>query len=525
MSSGREPGDRATRFQEVTMSAPTTTVDREAGDVSRLTKSFPVFDCDAHINDPLAIWRDYVAEGDRDTVRRFYWQDERETIVNGRSRAMGGQSHYFRPIFNPIHMAGPQMSKPIIRKLLFDIIMGRLAPEQVEQVEHDGAVDPAARLVDMDLMGIDQVMIIPTMMVMHVPFAEDPEGARIFASAYNNWARDFCDHKPDRLYPAAWLPLQSPAATVDEIHRRATEGFHLGLIRPIDARHDYPNKILPGAGASLGANYDHVFKAFEETGMVLGMHTFPAPLPADYHEGVRLPYVVSPGELANYAADPSTGQRIETQALSFVFEAQTWLVQVLLSGFLDRYPNLKMAVLESNSSWLRSVVAHCDRLFKLYAKQRSAPARRLPSEAFAEQCVIAFESDEVPTFRQWRFYEDLGIWSSDAYHTDGSDAWSAMREMNTVGVPQAVQAKLLGGNARKAYRIEPRTFVSTEAPPIERPAWFPQGETLARFIELSKDPRRTGKDLQEFLMGNGANAGHGDDERVGNQAAPAVAGY
>ncbi len=489
------------------MSEPVTTFDPSAALGERLSKSFPVFDCDAHINDPLSIWRDYVAEADRDTVRRFYWQDERETIVNSRSRVMGGQSHYFRPIFNPIHMAGPQMSKPIIRKLLFDIIMGRLTPEQVEQVEHEGAVDPAARIVDMDLMGIDQVMIIPTMMVMHVPFAEEPAGARILARAYNDWARDFCDHEPDRLYPAAWLPLQSPAATVDEIHRRAAQGFQLGLIRPIDARHDYPNRILPGAGASAGASYDHIFKAFEETGMVLGVHTFPAPVPADYYNGQRLPYVVSPGEFANYAADPATGQRIETQALSFVFEAQTWLVQVLLSGFLDRYPNLKMAVLESNSSWLRSVVAHCDRLFKLYAKERTAPAKRLPSEAFAEQCVIAFESDEVPTFRQWRFYEDLGIWSSDAYHTDGADAWSAMREMIAAGVPEDVQAKLLGGNARRAYRIEPHTFVDTEAPPIDRPEWFPQGESLARFAELSKDPRRTGNELQELLLGNGNGNG------------------
>src|SRR5690242_10701670 len=85
-----------------------------AGEQGRLVKSFPVFDCDAHINDPLAIWRDYVAEADREAVRRFYWQDEQQTVVNGRSFVMGGQSHYFRPLYNPIHMAGPQMSKPII---------------------------------------------------------------------------------------------------------------------------------------------------------------------------------------------------------------------------------------------------------------------------------------------------------------------------------------------------------------------------------------------------------------------------
>jgi predicted TIM-barrel fold metal-dependent hydrolase len=478
-------------------------------DGGRLTKSFPVFDCDAHINDPLAIWRDYVAEADREAVRRFYWQDEQQTVVNNRSFVMGGQSHYFRPLYNPIHMAGPQMTKPIIRKLLTDVVLGRLGPAEMEQVEHDGAVDPHARLADMDLMGIDQVMVIPTMMVMHVPFGEDPEGARGFARAYNDWARDFCAVRPDRLFPAAWLPLQSPAYTVREIEHRAEQGFRLGLVRPIDARHGYPNRIGAGGlmgGVGGGASFDHVFRAFEETGMVLGMHTFPPPNSAEYYDGERPPYVVSPGEFAADATDPARGQRVEGQALSFIFEAQTWLVQVLLSGFLDRYPGLRMAILESNSSWLRSVLAHCDRLFRLQARERRTAARRLPSEAFAEQCFIAFESDERPMFRQWRFYEDLGIWSSDAYHTDGADVWSAMREMADAGVPEAVQAKFLGANARRAYRIDPVTYVDAEPPPIERPAWFPQGEELERFAKLMRDPRANAAEIGALLMGTGEPA-------------------
>jgi predicted TIM-barrel fold metal-dependent hydrolase len=264
-------------------------------------------------------------------------------------------------------------------------------------------------------------------------------------------------------------------------------------------------------GVGGGAGFDDVFKAFEETGMVVGMHTFPPPSSADYHEGERLPYVVSPGEFASDATDPARGQRVEGQALSFIFEAQTWLVQVLLSGFLDRYPRLRMAILESNSSWLRSVLAHCDRLFALHRKERRTAAARKPSEAFAEQCFIAFESDERPTFRQWRFYEDVGIWSSDAYHTDGADAWSAMREMQEAGVPDAVQAKLLGGNARRAYGIEPVTYVQDEAAPLERPAWFPQGEELERFAKLMRDPRGNAAEIGALLMGGDRGAGAGGD--------------
>src|SRR5262245_1317436 len=96
-----------------------------------LAKSFPVFDCDAHINDPLEIWSKYVADADREAVKSFYWQDERQTLLNGRSLVMGGASHSFRPLFNPTQIAGPQMSKPIIRKLLFDVLAGKLDEDQV----------------------------------------------------------------------------------------------------------------------------------------------------------------------------------------------------------------------------------------------------------------------------------------------------------------------------------------------------------------------------------------------------------
>jgi len=468
----------------------------------RLTKSFPVFDCDAHINDPLEIWSEYVAEADKEAVKSFYWQDEKQTIVNGRSFVIGGASHYFRPMYNPIHMAGPQMGKAITRKLLMDIVAGKLDEQQVRQIEHDGPVDPHARVVDMDLMGIDQVMVIPTMMVMHVPFGENPDGARGFARAYNDWASDYCAASPERLFPAAWLPLQSPAYTVDEIHRTAAKGFRMGLIRPIDARHQYPNKIGSGGmmgNAGTGSSWDSVYRAMEECEMVLGMHTFPAPDPASYYDDEQLDYMVSPGELTARATDPEVGQRIDPQALSFVFEAQAWLVQVLLSGFLDRYPKLRMAILESNASWVPSVLAHCDRLFKLHARERKTAATRLPSEAFAEQCFVSFEGDEAPTFKQWRFFEDRAIWASDAYHTDGADVWTAIREMIECNVPETAQAKMLGSNAASLYRIEPKQFVHDEAPPLERPDWFPQGEELARFAELSKDPRTNMAELVAMM--------------------------
>ncbi|TMA36147.1 MAG: hypothetical protein E6J83_17135, partial [Deltaproteobacteria bacterium] len=169
------------------------------------------------------------------------------------------------------------------------------------------------------------------------------------------------------------------------------------------------------------------------------------------------------GELIGRAGEMHTGGRmVDIQTLSFVFEAVTWLGQVLLSGMLDLYPKLRMAIFESNATWLPSLLEHCDRLFQLYRNERALKTDRLPSEAFRDQCFIAFESDEVPVFRQWDLFADWGVWSSDAYHHDGSDSWSAIRGMREAGVPEDVQAKLLGGNARRMYGVESRLFVTDE---------------------------------------------------------------
>jgi predicted TIM-barrel fold metal-dependent hydrolase len=455
-----------------------------------MTKSFSVFDCDAHINDPTQIW-DYVPESKKELVRNTYWRGDAEAWLNGTTPVMGGGNGHFQG-YNPICIAGPQMNKKIMRKLN----TMALTAEQKAYLHHDGAIDPHARIKEMDLMGIDQVLVIPTMVIMHLPFARDPEGVEAFCRAYNDFLVDWTGEERGRLFGAALLPIQDPERAAKEIHRAAGLGHPVGLIRPIDANALYPNDDAPSMMAS-GGPFDPVFRAFEDTGMVLGMHTFPAP---SYPHPLGTEYLASPGELFSRAATDS-------QTFSFIHEMQVWLAQVLLTGFLDRYPNLRMAVFESNAEWLPYTLETCDRLYKLYANERPTKGDRLPSEAFYEQCVISFESDEIGVFRQASAFENIGIWASDAYHHDGADSWSAMRNMTAAGVSEDAQAKLLGSNARKMYGIEPKLFVTEEPPPIERPGWFPQGPELAEWAEMVAHPREHAAALAAEAEGSAIAAG------------------
>jgi predicted TIM-barrel fold metal-dependent hydrolase len=447
----------------------------------KLRKDFSVFDCDAHINDPLAIWEKFVEPQDRELVQQSYWVTAENALLNGRTKVSGGHDGVRDMIkINGITIGGPGMNKKLERRLAgMD-----LTEEQVAYLDHKGAYDPHARVKELDLMGIDQVLVIPTMLVANYPFIESANGAYALAKAYNNWAYDFCQTCPDRLYAAALLPIQNPVYAAQEVRRIAQTGrFPVALIRPIDANGNYPNKIFMSRDKldHSGTGIDILFKTLEETGVVLGMHTFPA---MTYFGNEKF---YSPGELVEKTGS-GTGRLVVNTSLSFIFESMTWLAQVLLSGFLDRYPRLKMAIFESNASWLPELLEHCDLLVKLYANERRRPGKRLPSEAFYAQCMISFESDELSALRDYEQFGDIGVWASDVYHHDAADAWTTMRRMDDAEVPKSVQAKLMGANARRFYGIEPKTFV-TEEREIQRPEWFPkQDEEFEKWWEREAHP-------------------------------------
>ena len=105
---------------------------------------------------------------------------------------------------------------------------------------------------------------------------------------------------------------------------------------------------------------------------------------------------------------------------------------------------------EASSTWLSFLLDECDKAYRLYRNERRlAPLKRLPSETFFEHCVTGFEGDEAPPSRLPEFYENILAWSSDVYHHDGDDAWRAIETMRKCELPEAYQAKFLGGNARR----------------------------------------------------------------------------
>jgi len=415
------------------------------------TKSFSVFDCDSHIVEPPAIWDEYVPARVRAWAKtQFHFHTDTDTLlINGRAVPAS------RERANAAEVGWPRWNKKEVGRLTpgtdaWNARFGRLK----------GCRDPHARLRDMDALGTDQVMLFPSWFV-RLALVRDPEAARVLATAYNDWVDDYAAADRRRLVPCAVLPIQSVEHAIAELRRVAKKGFKAAAVRPCFWNGRYPT--LP--------EFDPLWREFEALGVVLAMHTFPSreALTSEWAQRIAQtrgagtgllftdePVVYSPGQFISnivFAMEPTIDA---SESLGFIMEAMTWLTTVLMTGWLEKFPRLKCAVLESNATWLPLVLGRSRNFLDLYAFQRG-PERPIadPVETFYRRCFIAFESDEAPVYRMWDLYENVGIWSSDYPHHDAEDVWEALEAMTKLGVPEAVQKKLLGDNARRLYGIEP----------------------------------------------------------------------
>src|SRR5688572_26004555 len=106
--------------------------------------------------------------------------------------------------------------------------MGHVRPQRVDgrktgwQEHHDSVYakpaaagwDPASQIDAMDAEGLDLAVLYPSrgLFVLGIDSVEqvgrdglEPEYATAIARAYNDWLKDFCDHRPDRMFGAGMI--------------------------------------------------------------------------------------------------------------------------------------------------------------------------------------------------------------------------------------------------------------------------------------------------------------------------------
>ena len=164
------------------------------------------------------------------------------------------------------------------------------------------------RLRDMDEAGI-------TMQVLSTghPSMPDiePTDAVTWAKKINDELAQFINKHPDRFAGFARVPVQVPAAAVDELERAAKLGLN-GVITESHVKGEYLDD----------RKYWPIFEKAEELGMPIYLH------PREPSPQMIKPYLAYPGlpgALWGYAA-----------------EASLHAVRLICSGVFDKYPGLKI---------------------------------------------------------------------------------------------------------------------------------------------------------------------------------------
>ncbi|MBO0730984.1 MAG: amidohydrolase [Acidimicrobiaceae bacterium] len=256
-----------------------------------------------------------------------------------------------------------------------------------------GANDPDGRLKDLDDEGIWAEVIYPSL-GMWAFNLKDPKLVRECARVLNDWALDFQRHSP-RYVCCASIPLMDVDDAVAEIKRAAGLGFHAGFL-PTSPPFERP--------PYHAEEWDPVWAAFAETGLVIGFHIGTEPRALNEHIGVY--HRGRGGAVLNYVETTYGGQRCVTQLIA--------------CGALDRHPELKVLVSEGGATWGPFIADRMDEGYRQHGAAVRPKLSRQPSRYLYEQVYASFQHDRSAVAACTAMGWQNVMWGSDYPHYEGT---------------------------------------------------------------------------------------------------------
>jgi predicted TIM-barrel fold metal-dependent hydrolase len=130
---------------------------------------------------------------------------------------------------------------------------------------------------------------------------------------------------------------------------------------------------------------------------------------------------------------------------------------LLFSGVCERFPAIKIVLVEANIGWIPSMLEQVDDMFLRYRWFNEAVDRMLamPSELFHRNFFGTFIVDTVGIELRHRMNLEHLMWSTDYPHTPSD--WPNTRvtvERQFRGLPLDEVRRLLNANAVDLYRLE-----------------------------------------------------------------------
>lgn len=307
---------------------------------------------------------------------------------------------------------------------------------------HPGAYDPSARLKYMDEVGIWAMVLYPNVGgfgAQEFLRLNDPALMLACVKVYNDWQTDWVSVDRRRLLPITSTPFWDVDATVAEVRRCAAMG-HRGI-------------LFTGDPQSLGQpvlgdrHWDPLWAVAVECNLPISFHIGSG----NMEGGLRRDKVKTYGRMAAFAE----------LSVSLFLHNGAQLCDLLMSGVLARFPEIKFVSVESGIGWIPFVLEALDYQFRGNRVRDERPdLTLLPSEYFARNVYACYWFEQTAPRR---LLDEVGV-DNVLFETDfphptslyGAEVHRCI-ETGLGGCSEPVRHKILWDNARQLYGVEEPT--------------------------------------------------------------------
>jgi len=374
---------------------------------------YPIVDCDSHVNEPPDLWLERVPAKYRDRAPRV------EKVEKGELWLFDGGKEKW-----PVGLTA------VAGLSFFDYAPMGLTYETMRP----GSFDTKARLDDMDADGIFAQVLYPSVTLKGAKvYSEDPELQLACVRAYNDWLQEFCRDSGGRLIPLAIVPTTGLDDAIAEVER-AMKHEHRGCVIS-----SFPNGSLDPQPED-----DRFWDLCQSQRIPVSVH-IGSFLRGDLGRGARVRGWSSLAFVGAAALTKAGGQTLPA------------VCDILFSGIFQRFPQLKIVLVESNIGWIPTLLEQADDMFMRYRWYTGAvhEQKEFPSEIFQRNFWATFMVDTVGMDLRHRMNVDHLMWSTDYPHS-GSD-WPNSRvtiERVFRGVPRDQVKKMLHSNCKELYGLD-----------------------------------------------------------------------
>lgn len=380
-----------------------------------MSTDYKIFDADTHVGPTMDVLEPYL-DSDARAKLPDYDQWKKVDEKKGQTSYTMGVRTYTRPLGAASAEAAATGGKVEYLKG-FVGAMGRDPHPEIER-------DPAARISDLDIEGVHANLLLPSGWFGSWTSIDDVDLEVAMHRSYHRWMRDYCSQFPDRLTGVILASGRDVPGAVAEIEAFGSDDWPMGVLcyAPYGMPLDHPD-------------LEPIWSASQDHDLTIVLHTFTA-MP---------PY--APGGLDTWdnlwlqrsAAHPWCGMRN--------------MASILGSGILDRYPKLRMAVLEAGHGWLPFWVKRLDEHARTITGQLPK-LDMLPSEYVTSgryfQSIEISEGHEVTQAVLDILGPDILMYGSDYPHNESAFPDSVNQFMKW-DLSDDVRRKMMWDNPVRCY--------------------------------------------------------------------------